>query len=34
VALTELCRKDGLGSPTFYKWRAKYGGMDVSEGDG
>lgn len=31
VAVTELCRKHGLSSPTFYKWKAKYGGMDVSE---
>jgi len=27
----DLCRKHGLSSPTFYKWKAKYGGMDVSE---
>ena len=26
-----LCRKHGLSSPTFYKWKAKYGGLDVSE---
>ena len=31
AAVTDLCRKHGLGSPTFYKWKAKYGGMDVSE---
>jgi putative transposase len=31
VAVTELCRKHGLSSPTFYKWKAKYGGLDVSE---
>ena len=31
VAVTELCRKHGVSSPTFYKWKAKYGGMDVSE---
>ena len=29
--VAELCRKDGLSSPTFYKWKAKYGGLDVSE---
>ena len=31
VAVTELCRKHGVSSPTFYKWKAKFGGMDVSE---
>ena len=31
VPVTELCRKHGLSSPTFYKWKAKYGGLDVSE---
>jgi putative transposase len=31
VAVTDLCRKHGVSSPTFYKWKAKYGGMDVSE---
>ena len=25
-----LCREAGVSSATFYKWRAKYGGMDVS----
>jgi putative transposase len=29
--VAELCRKHGLSSPTFYKWKAKYGGLDVSE---
>ena len=29
--MADLCRKHGLSSPTFYKWKAKYGGMDVSE---
>lgn len=29
--LADLCRKHGLSSPTFYKWKAKYGGLDVSE---
>jgi putative transposase len=27
-AVPELCRENGLSSATFYKWRAKYGGMD------
>ena len=26
----ELCREHGMSSATFYKWRAKYGGMDTS----
>ena len=25
-----LCREGGFSSATFYKWRSKYGGMDVS----
>ena len=25
-----LCREHGISSATFYKWRSKYGGMDVS----
>ena len=31
LAVAELCRKHGVSSPTFYKWKAKYGGLDVSE---
>ncbi len=31
VTVTELCRKHGVSSPTFYKWKAKFGGLDVSE---
>jgi putative transposase len=27
----EVCRKHGISSPTFYKWKAKYGGLQVSE---
>ena len=26
----ELCREHGMSDATFYKWRAKFGGMDVS----
>jgi putative transposase len=26
----ELCRTHGISNATFYKWRAKFGGMDVS----
>ena len=31
VQVADLCRKHGLSSPTFYKWKAKYGGLVVSE---
>ena len=31
VATAEVCRKHGVSSATFYKWKAKFGGMDVSE---
>lgn len=27
----ELCRKYGISDATFYNWRSKYGGMEVSE---
>ena len=30
VSVPELCRKHGMSNASFYKWRAKYGGMDVS----
>jgi putative transposase len=29
-AVPELCREIGVSTATFYKWRAKFGGMDVS----
>lgn len=28
---TELCRRHGISSATFYAWKAKFGGMDVSD---
>ena len=28
---SELCRKDGVSEATFYKWKAKYAGLTVSE---
>jgi putative transposase len=31
VPVADLCRTHGLSSPTFYKWKARFGGMDVSE---
>ncbi len=31
VATAEVCRRHGVSSPTFYKWKARFGGMDVSE---
>jgi putative transposase len=31
AVVTELCRKHGVSSPTFYKWKAKFGGLEVSE---
>ena len=31
VATADVCRKHGISTATFYKWKAKYGGLDVSE---
>ena len=27
----DLCRRHGISTATFYNWKAKYGGMEVSE---
>ena len=31
VPTAEICRKHGVSWATFYKWKAKFGGLDVSE---
>lgn len=31
VPVSELCRKHGVSDASIYKWKSKYGGMDVSE---
>ena len=31
MPVKELCRKHGISDATFYKWKAKYGGLEVSE---
>lgn len=30
TSIPELCREHGISSATFYKWRSKFGGMEVS----
>ena len=29
--VSELCRRKGISEATFYNWKARYGGMDVSQ---
>jgi putative transposase len=31
MATAEVCRRHGISSATFHKWKAKYGGLEVSE---
>ena len=31
VSLKDLCRKHGFSDASFYTWRSKFGGMDVSD---
>ncbi|SFE04287.1 putative transposase [Roseivivax sediminis] len=31
ATVADLCRRHGMSSATFYAWKAKYGGMDVSD---
>ena len=30
-AVGDVCRQNGISSATYYKWKSKYGGLDVSE---
>ena len=31
ASTTEMCRRHGVSQTTFYQWKAKFGGLDVSE---
>ncbi len=31
IPVPEVCRTHGVGHSTFYKWRSRYGGMEVSD---
>ena len=31
ISLRELCRRHGISTATFYAWKAKFGGMEVSD---
>ena len=31
ASVSDLCRKHGISDATFYTWRSKYGGMEVSD---
>ena len=31
LKIAEVCRKHGISQPTFYAWKAKYGGMNVPD---
>ena len=31
IPVADLCRKHGISEATFYNWRSRYGGMEVSE---
>lgn len=31
VAMKEVCRKHGISDATYYKWKSKYGGLEISD---
>ena len=31
LKVADLCRQHGMGQSTFFKWKSKYGGLEVSE---
>ena len=31
LSASDLCRKHGISDATFYKWRSRYGGMEISD---
>jgi putative transposase len=31
LSASDICRKHGISDATFYKWRSRYGGMEVSD---
>jgi putative transposase len=31
MATAEVCRRHGISSTTFYKWKSRFGGLDVSD---
>ena len=31
ITVSDLCRKHGISDATFYNWRSKYGGMELSD---
>jgi putative transposase len=31
LSASEVCRKHGISDATFYKWRSRYGGMEISD---
>ena len=31
MSASDLCRKHGISDATFYKWRSRYGGMEISD---